>query len=473
MNNYRIKLRNLDPEVLEYFRKTNEKIGFDELNSDVVIEIKTDASSGLSYNDTELRNRILTIETSYVKTSIGNTKYAFKSDTYTKAETDNKISALSSSIDGKLATKLSVTDAESQYIKNGTNIITETMLSTDLQYKVNARYENKRPEDSSGSEVSISNFNMLRVSVNTNTTNINNILASYVTKNTTIPLTQLDTDTQNIINNARTNNVKITEADLDEALTTKINNSGGSSSSSVDSLVYKLVNSFQGEYGQLFYAKDNDEGGTDIIPRYLYAEEVLLVSKSSDLATAKSYSLSQDYDYVGSVDTNELLYYSDSQTWEVYEETLYEYILGRFALDYSTNNIYYGSDETSCEPFIDLSVFETKTAHQSDITAINTEIDNLSSDIDTLESNHSEDIRLLNTTISSISSNVSSLETQLNQLKSTVTSNKTSADTSISDINTSLDSISASINTLTDEIEAIKLRLNAIETANTTTGEQR
>ena len=476
MDNYRIRLRNLDPEVLEYFRKTNEKIGFDGLNSDVVVEIKNDAASGLAYNDAELRNRIIALETDYVKTSVGDSRYALKSNTYTKTETDNKISALSSSINSELSDKLSVSDAETLYIKNVANIITETMLSTDLQNKVNARYENKRPEDSSGSEVSISDFNLLKVAVNTNTSNINDILGSYVTKNTTIPLSQLDSNTQKIVNTARTTSVKITESDLSETLVSKINSSGGGSSS-VDNMVYELVNSFKGEYGQLFYAKLDDDGNTKIIPRYLYAEEVLLVSKASDLATAKSYSLSQDYDYIGDIANNQLVYYSDTQTWEVYdEETLFEYIIGRFAKDYSTGNIYYGSDETTCEVFIDTTVYETKTAHQNDLVNINTEISNLRSDIDTLETNNSEDIKLLNTTISSISSSVSTLDTQLNQLKSTVTSNKTSADSSISSINsqistinTNISTLSASITTLTDEIEAIKTRLNALETAAGTT----
>ena len=84
MDNYRIRLRNLDPEVLEYFRKTNEKIGFDGLNSDVVVEIKNDAASGLAYNDAELRNRIIALETDYVKTSVGDIRYALKSTIYTK-----------------------------------------------------------------------------------------------------------------------------------------------------------------------------------------------------------------------------------------------------------------------------------------------------------------------------------------------------------------------------------------------------
>ena len=43
MDNNRIRLRNLDKEVLDYFKKREDKIGFDELSSNVVEEIKTDA----------------------------------------------------------------------------------------------------------------------------------------------------------------------------------------------------------------------------------------------------------------------------------------------------------------------------------------------------------------------------------------------------------------------------------------------
>ena len=48
MDNNKIKLRNLDVEVLEYFKKTEDKISFDDLENNVVEEIKTDASSGLA-----------------------------------------------------------------------------------------------------------------------------------------------------------------------------------------------------------------------------------------------------------------------------------------------------------------------------------------------------------------------------------------------------------------------------------------
>ena len=179
MDNNKIRLRNLDAEVLEYFKKTEDKISFDDLESNVVEEIKTDASSGLAYNDEELRNRIIAVEDTYVKTADGDNKYAFKSETYNKSQVDSKLSGLSNIFDGKLDEKLSISAAETGYLKNGDNVITETMLSTDLQNKVNARYENKRPDEGSGSEVSISDFNMLKVAVTTNTTNINNMLSNF------------------------------------------------------------------------------------------------------------------------------------------------------------------------------------------------------------------------------------------------------------------------------------------------------
>ena len=476
MDNNKIRLRNLDHEVIDYFKKTEDKISFDDLESNIVEEIKTDASSGLAYNDEELRNRIITIEDTYVKTADGDNKYAFKSDTYDKSQVDSKFSSLSNVVDGKLDQKLSISAAEIGYIKNDNNVITETMLSTDLQNKVNARYENKRPEDGSGSEVSISDFNMLKVAVTTNTTNINNILASYVTKSSVISKAQLDADIQKVLDTARTTDIKINEADLDETLVTKINGGGGVSST--DSLVYELVNSFKGEYGQLFYARTDENGDSKIIPRYMYAEEVLLVSKSSDLTAAKSYSLSHDYDYVGDMANNELLYYSSEQTWEVYEEEpLFEYILGRFTLDYSTGNVYYGSDETNSTVFIDTTVYETKTAHQSDINSLTGDIDSLETEISNVRTTHNTDKTAIDNELSTLNTALTNLTSSLNQLKTTVSNNKNDVDSSVSDINAdistlndSITTINESLNTIATEITDIKARLTALEPEDTDTG---
>ena len=471
MDNNRIRLRNLDPEVIGYFKKREDKITFDDLAGNVVEEIKTDASAGLAYNDSELRSRIAGIEDTYIKAADGDLKYALKQDTYNKNQVEDKLAALRNTFNTGLGEKLSVSDAENGFIKKADNVIAESMLSTDLQNKVNARYENKRPEDSSGSEVALSDFNMLKVAVGTNTSNINNILASYVTKTTVIPRTQLDSETQSILTNARTNNVKIKESDLDEALALKINSAGGGTSST-DGLVYELVNSFRGEYGQLFYAQPDDEGSTRIIPRYLYAEEVLLVSQSSELAAAKSYSLSQDYDYVGDISNNQLLYYSDSQTWEVYtEETLFEYILGRFALDYSSKNIYYGSDETACTVFIDTTVFETKTAHQADLDSLNNNVGELENEIADLRAVHNNDKAVIESEISGLYSSLTALSSSLEELKGIVSGNKTNTDASIEAVNSSITAINNSITginetllTISAEISDIKARLTALET---------
>ena len=470
MDNKKIRLRNLDPEVLDYFKKSEDKISFDDLSSSVVEEIKTDASAGLAYNDAELRSRIAHIEDAYVKTIDGDLKYALKIDTYNKAEVEEKFAIVNDDINDRLSGKLSVSDAESGFVKKSANVITENMLSTDLQNKVNARYENKRPEDGSGSEVSISEFNMLKVAVNTNSSNIDNILASYVTKSSIIPKSQLDSETKNILDTARTSNIKIQEQDLEEKLVTKINSSGGGSSST-DTLVYELINSFRGEYGQLFYAKTDDDGNTKIIPRYIYAEEVLLVSKPSELATAKSYSLSHDYDYVGDITNNELLYYSDDQNWEVYaEETLFEYILGRFALDYSSNNIYYGSDETGCKIFIDTSIYEPKTAHQADIESVNADIQELADELSNFKNTQASEKAVIESELSGINTSMTELSTKLEQLNGTVTSNKSDADSSIAAINSSISTLSDSIAdinstllSISAEITDIKARLTALE----------
>ena len=232
-----------------------------------------------------------------------------------------------------------------------------------------------------------------------------------------------------------------------------------------------MINSFRGEYGQLFYAKTDDDGNTKIIPRYIYAEEVLLVSKPSELATAKSYSLSHDYDYVGDITNNELLYYSDDQNWEVYaEETLFEYILGRFALDYSSNNIYYGSDETGCKIFIDTSIYEPKTAHQADIESVNADIQELADDLSSFKNTQASEKVVIESELSGINTSMTELSTKLEQLNGTVTSNKSDADSSIAAINSSISTLSDSIAdinstllSISAEITDIKARLTALE----------
>ena len=41
----KVRIRNLDDEILNYFRKTEDKIGYDQLNKDVVTEIKNNKSN--------------------------------------------------------------------------------------------------------------------------------------------------------------------------------------------------------------------------------------------------------------------------------------------------------------------------------------------------------------------------------------------------------------------------------------------
>ena len=61
MRSDRIRIRNLDREVLEYFRNINQKITFDSLDASIVTEIKNGEGTN-KYNDAELRSRIISLE---------------------------------------------------------------------------------------------------------------------------------------------------------------------------------------------------------------------------------------------------------------------------------------------------------------------------------------------------------------------------------------------------------------------------
>ena len=49
----KVKVRNLDEDVLSLFRKNNEKIPYDSLDQEIINEIKNGAGTN-KYNDAEL-----------------------------------------------------------------------------------------------------------------------------------------------------------------------------------------------------------------------------------------------------------------------------------------------------------------------------------------------------------------------------------------------------------------------------------
>ena len=57
MKSQRIRLRNLDNEVLKHFVSINDKITYDSLDELIVTEIKNGEGTN-KYNDSELRSRM-------------------------------------------------------------------------------------------------------------------------------------------------------------------------------------------------------------------------------------------------------------------------------------------------------------------------------------------------------------------------------------------------------------------------------
>ena len=146
-------------------------------------------------------------------------------NSFSKEEIDNMTKALKDNIDLKLSSDA----ADQRYIKKLDGCISENLLSEDLINKVNARYENKRPEETgSGDEVNTSDFNLLKVQVNNNTTGITN-LKNYVdsnvlTTNNKITKNYLDESIVSTLDNSRLKSVLIGMSDLSEDVKKKLSN---------------------------------------------------------------------------------------------------------------------------------------------------------------------------------------------------------------------------------------------------------
>ena len=124
----KIKLHNLDEEVINYFLNKDTKIIYDYLAEDIISDIKND-SSDIGYNDTELRNRIISLEDNNIDTSVIQSNYYNKTETYSRSEIDLLISNNNELINKtkKLIPKLpkevqSDLDSLSDMIKNLQNI---------------------------------------------------------------------------------------------------------------------------------------------------------------------------------------------------------------------------------------------------------------------------------------------------------------------------------------------------------------
>lgn len=471
MDNNKIKLRNLDEEVLKYFRVSQDKLDFDDLNQEV-LDVLNNTNAVHSYNDAGLRSDIAELRENKVDKIEGDSRYVMRSDGYTKTEIDAYRAGRNSAIDTELAKKLSIAEAEVNYAKSAPGSITETMLSTELQNKVNARYENKRPEDGS-SGVSESDFNLLKVAVNTNTTNIDKILGSYISKNTAISKSLLDASVQNILDNARLTTNKISMSDLDNELSQKINAAGSGSGGSLENSINNFANI---EKGDTLFATTRTDGSFAMDARKVFAREVLLISNSSDLAKAKSYFLTDGkYEYIGDIESvsGDLYFYSSDNTWEKETgRTVYDLVAGRFAYDYSTQNMYFGSTPASCVEFIRLSDYLSNGDFEYEFTEFDDRLVELEVDFNDLATDYTSHKTGNTAKFNELDNAIKNLNNSITQVDGNLSSYKTSNDAALNSTNSKLSTLESNFNNYkTSNNSAVAAVKSTADTAASSAGE--
>ena len=488
MRSDRIRIRNLDREVLEYFRNINQKITFDSLDESIVTEIKNGEGTN-KYNDAELRSRIISLENKKLAAADAENIYAKKVDTYSKTETD----ALFSSFNNTHNSKLSLEEAKDVFIEKKAGAVTEDLLSVDLINKVNARYENKRPDGSSGSgDVSTGDFNLLKVQVNNNTTSIST-LEEYINQNvlTTsdkIGLASLDSAVAEIINTARIDTVPIEMNDLSQDIQNKLNNTV---SGSFDSLETNINNNKQKideinellsvAHGEVIIgAIKNSDGdqSVNIQHSYILLDNTIICPTPSQLTEVMDYAVEDEIEHVVDIENN-ILYTYTSGSWAT--NTTYaaasEFLAGKFVLEYGTGSLYFGYSPEEIDFVINLSEVAKKAdltdyltnsvaaatySSKSDISTINTNIATLTSK-DTEIENKIATLTSKDTEIEGKIATLTSKDTEIENNVSTLTTNNSSLDSRITSLETAiqaLDQLETTIDELTAEIEALKAKVD-------------
>ena len=423
----KVKVRNLDEDVLSLFRKNNEKIPYDSLDQEIINEIKNGAGTN-KYNDAELRSRIIKLEGDKLDKKLAATTYMTVENSFSKEEIDNMTKALKDNIDLKLSSDA----ADQRYIKKLDGCISENLLSEDLINKVNARYENKRPEETgSGSEVNTSDFNLLKVQVNNNTTGITN-LKNYVdsnvlTTNNKITRNYLDESIVSILDNSRLKSVLIGMSDLSEDVKKKLSNTISGSFDTLEENIQGNKNSIDEITKWLGIQNGNvlmgDLGSTSTHPVLkqcqTYAEDIIIVSDLTLLNEAMAQAVEDEVEHIIVDDgENSHLYSYINNEWKI-NPTIgpTELLVGRFASAYKTNDLYYGTSVDEFEVVVEANSFAKKTDLLIYVTNKEAEAYATKDQISALKSNVDTEVSSLKTQIESLKAQVESLKTQVESLK--------------------------------------------------------
>lgn len=135
MSQEKIKKYHLDDDLLASLRLKDDYISADDLSPELRAVLKG-TNTGTRYDDTELRNRIISLEKNSITKEEENS-FAKKSDVMTPEETRDVIKSELQAAETDFQTKL---DKKLDTDTDGG--IDEAMLSSDLQHKVNARFNN-------------------------------------------------------------------------------------------------------------------------------------------------------------------------------------------------------------------------------------------------------------------------------------------------------------------------------------------
>lgn len=423
----KVKVRNLDEDVLNLFRKNGEKIPYDSLDQEIINEIKNGAGTN-KYNDAELRSRIIKLEGDKLDKKLAATTYMTVENSFSKEEIDNMTKALKDNIDLKLSSDA----ADQRYIKKLDGCISENLLSEDLINKVNARYENKRPEETgSGGEVNTSDFNLLKVQVNNNTTGITN-LKNYVDSNvlTTdnkITKNYLDESIVSTLDNSRLKSVLIGMSDLSEDVKKKLSNTISGSFDTLEENIQGNKNSIDKITEWLGIQNGNvlmgDLGSTSTHPVLkqcqTYAEDIIIVSDLTLLNEAMAQAVEDEVEHIIVDDgENSHLYSYINNEWKI-NPTIgpTELLVGRFASAYKTNDLYYGTSVDEFEVVVEANSFAKKTDLPNYVTKKEAEAYATKDQISALKSNVDTEVSSLKTQIESLKAQVESLKTQVESLK--------------------------------------------------------
>lgn len=238
----------LDKTLLDELRLKDAAISFDDLDPKLRAKINSwGAPSGSSYDDTELRNRIIKLESD------------ISANTKSDQNSDNKIADLEKKLNKNTADISDLEKRAADTINTFAKPIEMNNLANDVRDKIDRSYNYYQSIIPDGEGIDVTDVAAISEAIkNLQNNSINKSeLNNYRRKDTNITIQDLDNSLQNIINsqsaidvsqkadktelqNYRDKNTKIIDGDLEATLLNKINYSY-SLVSNVDTTVGSMV----------------------------------------------------------------------------------------------------------------------------------------------------------------------------------------------------------------------------------------